>query len=196
MDDTRGAEETNERCGSRAGAMRIRRAAPGEAPALLAIFQSSVRGLTSRDYTPAQIDAWAPLAADAAWCEAWRRRVGANQPWAVEIEARLVAYADLQPSGYLDHFYVAADAAGQGIGAALMRHLLGIAREQGIDCVVADVSLRARAFFERFGFAVEREQCVSVRGVSLRNARMRLAVAAAPAAPLAAGPLAGTPLND
>ncbi|POS07735.1 GNAT family N-acetyltransferase [Burkholderia gladioli] len=176
--------------------MRIRRAAPGEAPALLAIFQSSVRGLASRDYTPAQIDAWAPLAADAAWCEAWRRRVGANQPWAVEIEARLVAYADLQPSGYLDHFYVVADAAGQGIGAALMRHLLGIAREQGIDCVVADVSLRARAFFERFGFAVEREQCVSVRGVSLRNARMRLAVAAAPAAPLAAGPLAGTPLND
>ncbi|MDN7464298.1 GNAT family N-acetyltransferase [Burkholderia gladioli] len=196
MDDTRGAEETNERRGSRAGAMRIRRAAPGEAPALLAIFQSSVRSLASRDYTPAQIDAWAPLAADAAWCEAWRRRVGANHPWAVEIEARLVAYADLQPSGYLDHFYVAADAAGQGIGAALMRHLLGIAREQGIDCVVADVSLRARAFFERFGFAVEREQCVSVRGVSLRNARMRLAVAAAPAAPLAAGPLAGTPLND
>ncbi len=196
MDGTRGAEESNERRGSRAGAMRIRRAAPGEAPALLAIFQSSVRGLASRDYTPAQIDAWAPLAADAAWCEAWRRRVGANQPWAVEIEARLVAYADLQPSGYLDHFYVAADVAGQGIGAALMRHLLGIAREQGIDCVVADVSLRARAFFERFGFAVEREQCVSVRGVSLRNARMRLAVAAAPAAPLAAGPLAGTPLND
>ncbi|URV23308.1 GNAT family N-acetyltransferase [Burkholderia gladioli] len=155
--------------------MRIRRAAPGEAPALLAIFQSSVRGLASRDYTPAQIDAWAPLAADAAWCEAWCRRVGANHPWAVEIEARLVAYADLQPSGYLDHFYVAADAAGQGIGAALMRHLLGIAREQAIDCVVADVS---------------------VRGVSLRNARMRLAVAAAPAAPLAAGPLAGTPLND
>ncbi len=196
MGGTRGTEETNERRGSRAGAMRIRRAAPGEEPALLAIFQSSVRGLASRDYTPAQIDAWAPLAADAAWCEAWCRWVGANHPWAVEIEARLVAYADLQPSGYLDHFYVAAEAAGQGIGAALMRHLLGIAREQGIDCVIADVSLRARAFFERFGFAVEREQCVSVRGVSLRNARMRLAVAAAPAAPLPAGSLAGTPLND
>ncbi|NIF69849.1 hypothetical protein F3J16_06535 [Burkholderia sp. Ap-962] len=63
MGGTRGAEETNERRGPGAGAMRIRRAAPGEEPALLAIFQSSVRGLASRDYTPAQIDAWAPPAA-------------------------------------------------------------------------------------------------------------------------------------
>lgn len=72
MGGTRGAEETNERRASSAGAMRIRRAAPGEEPALLAIFQSSVRGLASRAYmptrlhayTPAQIDPWVPPAAD------------------------------------------------------------------------------------------------------------------------------------
>lgn len=40
--------------------MKIRRFMYGDELPLLAVFISSVRGLAIRDYTPEQIDAWAP----------------------------------------------------------------------------------------------------------------------------------------
>lgn len=152
--------------------MLIRPCAPGEELALLAIFRSSVHGLAARDYTPEQIEAWAPPEPDPALRAQWIERIRTNRPWVVEVDGRLAGFADLQPSGYIDQFFVDAGFAGRGIGAALMRHLLEAARAQGITTLSAHVSLTAQPFFRGFGFVVEREQEPVVRGVALRNARM------------------------
>lgn len=153
--------------------MLIRPCAPGEELALLAIFQSSVRGLAARDYTLEQIEAWAPASVDAAWRERWVERIRANRSWVVEIEGRLAGFADVQPSGHIDQFFVAAEFAGRGVGAALMRHVHQVALAAGAVTLSADVSLSAQPFFRRCGFVVEREQEPVVRGVALRNALMR-----------------------
>lgn len=152
--------------------MLIRPCAPGEELALLAVFQSSVRGLAARDYTLEQIDAWSPSKPDPALCEEWITRIRSNHPWVAEVDGRLAGFADLQPSGYIDQFFVGAGFAGRGIGAALMRHLHELARAQGIATLSAHVSLTAQPFFRRFGFVVEREQEPVVRGIALRNALM------------------------
>ncbi|QOY94169.1 GNAT family N-acetyltransferase [Massilia sp. UMI-21] len=153
--------------------MHIRPVASGEEDALLAVFQSSVRGLASRDYTSEQIEAWAPAAADAAWRMQWNARIRANRPWVAEVDGRPAGFADLQPSGYIDQFFVAAEYAGQGVGAALMRHLHEVARSLEIGELCADVSLTAQPFFRHAGFRLDSEQVPVVRGVALRNARMR-----------------------
>lgn len=158
--------------------MHIRRYAAGEETALRAIFKSSIHGLARRHYTAAQIEAWAPGEDSAELCEQWMRRIQANQPWVAEVNGKLAAFADLQASGYIDHFFVAAEFAGQGVGNALMRHLHELARSAGTEALFAHVSLTAQPFFRRFGFEVEQEQLVMIRGVELENAVMRKAITA------------------
>ncbi|QEL63569.1 putative acetyltransferase [Oryzomicrobium terrae] len=154
--------------------MRIRPLLPGEALTLLGVFRASVHGLAARDYTPAQLDAWAPRTVDADYEDQWIARIQANRPYVAEVEGVPAGFADLQPTGYIDQFFVAADYAGQGVGSMLMRHLLDTARAQGLTRLHSHVSLTAQPFFRRFGFVVEQVQYPVVRGVALENAVMSL----------------------
>lgn len=151
----------------------IRRYAPGEETALRAIFRSSVHGLASRDYTAVQIEAWSPGHESAELREQWRLRIQSNQPWVAEIHGELAAFADVQQSGYIDHFFVAAEFARQGIGKALMLHLHDVARSDGMVTLFANVSVTAQPFFRRFGFELVKAQRPIIRGVELENAVMR-----------------------
>ena len=85
---------------------------------------------------------------------------------------RIVGYADLQPSGYIDHFFVSGADARRGVGRALMQRIHARAAELQLAQLFADVSLTAESFFERFGFRVVERQLAEVRGARLRNARM------------------------
>lgn len=152
--------------------MHIRRYAAGEETSLRAIFRSSVHGLACRNYTPVQIEAWSPSEESAELREQWLHRIQKNQPWVVEVNGDLAAFADLQQSGYIDHFFVAAEFAGQGIGQALMLHLQQVAISCGIVTLSAHVSLTAQPFFRRFGFELLTRQRPVLRGVELENAVM------------------------
>ncbi len=156
--------------------MHIRPYATGEEDILLAIFQSAVHGLASGDYTAEQIEAWAPSKVSDEFRKQWAYCIQANQPWVVDIDGKQVAFADLQASGYIDHFFVAAKFAGQGIGTALMHHLQEQAICRDILTLSAHVSLTAQPFFQRVGFVIEKEQYPIIRGIKLRNAVMRKAL--------------------
>jgi putative acetyltransferase len=147
----------------------IRRYEPGDAPALRAVFVSSVHDLARRDYTPAQLGAWAPREHDA---EAWARRLGAIRPFVALVDGVPAGFADVQPDGLLDLFYVAGPHAGRGVGTALMEHLHAEARSGGIGRLWSYVSRTAEPFFARRGFVVESRRVVTVRGVELDHARM------------------------
>jgi putative acetyltransferase len=153
--------------------MHIRPMHAGEELALRAVFHSAVHGLASRDYTPEQIEAWAPSEFTTELQERWVSRVRGIQPFVVEFEGLLVAYADIQPSGYIDHFFVAAHMAGRGVGSVLMHHLHRVANERGISVLTSDVSRTAQPFFERFGFLIVAERTPIVRGIAVPNALMR-----------------------
>ena len=143
---------------------------PDDAPALRAVFESAIRGTASRDYSPLQVDAWAPREHDTG---AWAARMQGLQPFVALVDGRIAGYADLQPSGYIDHFFVAADEGGQGVGGALMRRLLARAAERGLAELTSHVSLTAQPFFAHFGFEVVEHRVVEVRGVEMRHAAMR-----------------------
>ncbi|CAN7580680.1 GNAT family N-acetyltransferase [Pseudoduganella sp. LjRoot289] len=150
--------------------MQIRPYQPGEEARLRAIFHSSVHGLASRDYTAEQLIAWAPEQYDE---DLWEQRMRANQSWVAEVDGELAAFSDLQPSGYIDMFFVAAPYAGRGIGGALLRHIFGLAAQRRIAVLRSDVSLTAEPLFTRHGFTVETRNQVAVRGELLANATMR-----------------------
>lgn len=150
--------------------MRIRAMQAGEEAALFKVYCSAIRLVAAQDYSPAQIAAWAPADMDMAL---WAHKMQALLPWVAERAGEVVGYADVQPNGYIDHFFVCGHHGRQGIGTQLMAHLHAQAQAQGIGTLTADVSQTAEAFFLRHGFQVIERQHPVLRGVTLHNAHMR-----------------------
>jgi putative acetyltransferase len=150
--------------------IELRAFQPGDEPALRAVFESAIHGTARRDYSQLQVDTWAPRDYDVA---AWALRVQGIQPCIAFLDGRAAGYADVQASGYIDHFYVAAEAGGQGVGGTLMRRILVRADELGLAALTSHVSITAQPFFAHFGFEVVEQRVFDVRGVEMRNAAMR-----------------------
>jgi putative acetyltransferase len=157
--------------------IELREFRPGDAPALRAVFESAIHGVAIRHYTPQQVDAWAPREHDAA---DWAEHMQDLAPFVAERDGEIVAYADVQPDGYIDHFFVSAAAGGQGVGGALMRRLMARADELGLSELTSNVSLTAQPFFAHFGFEIVEHRVVDMDGVELRNAAMRKALKHSP----------------
>lgn len=149
--------------------MHVRDFTFGDEPALHAVFYSAVHTIAAGDYTPAQLDAWAPDRPD---MEKWTVQMRAIRPFVVEEEGRIVGYADLQADGLIDHFYVSGTTARRGVGRLLMARIHARAQELKLPQLYSDVSRTAQPFFERFGFLVLEHKTVVVCDVNLPNARM------------------------
>jgi putative acetyltransferase len=147
----------------------LRRYRPGDAGPILALFRDTIRRVNRRDYTPAQVEAWAQPGVTV---HAWAARLR-DATFVVEADGQIVAFAELDPDGHVDCFFCHADWQGQGLGSMLMEHLAREARAAGAPSLYAEVSLTARPFFERHGFAVEVQQEVPVGNERLANFRMR-----------------------
>jgi putative acetyltransferase len=157
--------------------VRIRSFAIGDEPALWAVFHSAIHELASKDYSAEQVNAWAPDAFDDA---VWAGRMRGIRPFVAERAGKIIAYADLQASGCIDHFFVCGPCAGRGVGGMLMRHILAAAAMQGIAMLTSDVSLTAQPFYQRFGFVIVERRLPVIRGVALPNALMRKTLAGGP----------------
>lgn len=134
------------------------------------VYFTAIRNTASRDYTPEQIEAWAPQDLDATL---WAERIRGIDPFVVEREGEIVAYADVQPSGYIDHFFVSGACSRQGIGTGLMKRLHEEAKRLGLAELTSDVSRTAEPFFALHGFEVVERRFPVRRGVTIPNALMR-----------------------
>ncbi|MDW2643548.1 GNAT family N-acetyltransferase [Citrobacter sp. HN-141] len=150
--------------------MKIRRFRNGDEISLFSVFLSSVYTLASHYYTHEQIVAWAPSDIDP---DHWTNRMRALRPFVVEVDGEIAGYADVQPNGYIDHFYVSGAYPRQGVGTLLMDRIHEEARERGMTELTSNVSKAAEAFFLRHGFHVVERGFPVCRGVTLQNALMR-----------------------
>ena len=149
--------------------MLIRKLVAGEELKLRRVFYSAVHTHAQGFYSTEQLNAWAPCDFDA---EHWIKKMNSLRPYVVECDGRILAYADLQETGLIAHFFVAGEAGKRGIGTELMRLLIHEASRLGLGEVHAFVSRSAEAFFAKHGFTVEERRTVSVGGVPLTHARM------------------------
>jgi putative acetyltransferase len=157
-----------------AAPVALRRFRPGDEVAVAALLRDTVRRINRRDYSPAQLAAWVPEDIDLA---RWRERLSSTETWLAEAGAHLAGFANLAAGGHLDCLYCHADWQGAGIASRLLGRIEDAARARGDRELTADVSLTARAFFERRGFEVLARQEVGIRGETLVNFRMRKSLA-------------------
>jgi putative acetyltransferase len=160
--------------------MRLRRFQIGDEQGLYDVFYSAVHYLAAGHYSREQLEAWAPGAANESL---WAQRMQAIRPFVIEEGGAIVAYADVQASGYIDHFFVSGSRARRGLGALLMQHIIQHATELGTKELSSHVSRAAEAFFSRFDFVVIEQRAPMVRGVIVPNALMRRQLAGGPDAP-------------
>ncbi|GAB7227609.1 GNAT family N-acetyltransferase [Vibrio rotiferianus] len=146
--------------------LEIRRFESGDEETLRTLFYYTVRKICINDYTDAQVSAWAPNIYVA---EDWNKKIALLNPFIVLLDGQVVGYADLQPDGYVDHFFCHWQHQGKGVGTALMQQLIAEGARNFNHRLYANVSLTAKPFFERHGFIVAKQQSVDIRGQTLTN---------------------------
>ena len=149
--------------------MEVRKFRKGEEKELWNLFYNTVHNVNIRDYDEDQIAAWAPDDLDINIAIQKFREI---DPFVVVKEGKIIGYADIQPDGYIDHFYCHHEFQGQGVGSMLFAALEKEASETGILEMYSNVSITARPFFEAMGFSVEKEQVLQMRDQQLKNFRM------------------------
>lgn len=146
--------------------MTIRLYGSADCGEMAALFYETVHTVNAGDYTPAQLDAWAPGDVDLAeWDRSFREHLTLI---AVE-NGRIVGFGDMDASGYLDRLYVHKDVQGRGIASAICERLEKAVRAERFT---VHASITARPFFEKRGYRTLREQTVIRRGVALVNYSM------------------------
>jgi len=155
--------------------LAIRGYLPGDAPHMAQIYFEAARALGARHYSEAQVAAWAPAPADP---EAVHERAcdGRETLVAMDGAGGVMAYGDLEPDGHIDHLYCRPDAAGRGVGSALVARLVERARAAGLTRLYVEASEGARPVFERKGFRVTHRRDFEVRGVPIHNYAMELRI--------------------
>jgi len=149
--------------------MRIRDFREGDELALHRVFFSSIHEVACHDYSSEQIAAWAPAEIDEAL---WLERMWGIQPFVVEDGGEIVAYADLQSRGYIDHFFVSGGHQRRGAARLLMERIHARAAELALSELSSHVSKTAQPFFAHFGFRIVEQRSALIRGIELPNALM------------------------
>ncbi len=130
---------------------------------MASLFYDTVHTVNARDYTPKQLDAWAPRQRDLA---AWDRSFLEHLTVVAQENGRIVGFGDMDAHGYLDRLYVHRDFQGRGIATAICDHL---ERSVPAPSYTVHASITAKPFFEKRGYRVVRSQQVERSQISLTN---------------------------
>ena len=138
---------------------------PADCPALAKLFTETVHTVCAADYTPAELDAWAPP--EGPDLAAWDASFQAHCTWIAEIGGKIAGFGDIDPAaGCLDRLYVGKDFQRRGAASALCDVL---ERACPTRPIVTHASRTARGFFARRGYRLLRAQRVERRGQLLEN---------------------------
>lgn len=138
-------------------------------PAVAQLFRETIHTVNRRDYTPAQVEAWAPAQPELA---RWQQKLASEEVVVAETACELVGFCSGTAEGYLDFIFVHHAHQRKGIAQQLYDACEQHLRELGRARLHTQASVTAQPFFRRQGFTVVQHQTVNVRGVDLPNAVM------------------------
>ena len=148
--------------------MKIRQMKGEDGAETLRLFQDTVRAVCAGDYSPAQLRAWIGERSLRDWTGSFFTE--GRRALVAEEDGKIVGFADMTEGGYFDRLYVHKNFQRRGAATALADEL-----ERGCAAPAFTVyaSITARAFFEKRGYALLRENAVLRGGETLLNFYMR-----------------------
>lgn len=132
------------------------------------LFHASIHWVAGRDYTAEELAVWAPSPIDYVH---WLERLNQKQPIVAidSYDKTVLGFAELDPDGHIDCFYVHPDHHRKGVGRALMQAIDRMAAGAGLHRLFAEVSITAKPFFLQMGFTVVRPNLAARGGMMLKN---------------------------
>lgn len=146
--------------------MPMRKWRPQYLDATIDTFRRAVHELAAGDYTPEELEAWAPRETDRG---AWKQRMDNSQGWIFEINGKLGGFITTDAPGHIDLLYVHPDCRRMGVATALLEVVAADAGARGITALRTEASRTAKPFFEQAGFSVLRAERVERGGVALER---------------------------
>ncbi|MDY3015536.1 MAG: GNAT family N-acetyltransferase [Blautia sp.] len=142
--------------------MFIRKYESTDCKELAELFYNTVHTINAKDYTNAQLDAWASGQVD---LEKWDQSFQEHFTVVAVENGFIVGFGDIDTTGYLDRLYIHKNNQRKGIATAICDQLES--KVQGK--IVTHASVTAKPFFEKRGYKVLKEQQVVRKEIFLKN---------------------------
>ena len=138
----------------------------GDTQKIIKLFYDTVHEVNIRDYTKAQVDAWAPADMD---IESWTKSLSSKFTFVAEKGEKIAGFGQLEANGHIDCFYCHQAFQRQGVGRLILKQIESKAQDLGINKLFTEASITARPFFESQGFIAIRKQEGERRGQQFIN---------------------------
>lgn len=163
--------------------IRFRPYVAGDAAATLEVFRRAIHTTAAVDYSPDQIESWAPADVDVS---AWERKRAERLTAVADDGGTVVGFTDVDHDGYIDMLFVDPAVGRRGVATSLVTWAAQRAESLGARFLRTSASITARPFFIAQGFVVDEERRPVVRGVAMPNYAMGRSLA--PTTPVPTAP--------
>lgn len=133
------------------------------------MFVDTISTICKDDYSPEQIKVWTSSIENT---QRWTDKLTSQYFLVADLDNKIVGYASLENSNYLDFLYVHKDYQRQGIADKLYTEIEKEAVKRKATVLNSDVSKTARPFFEKKGFKTITQQTNIIKGVEIINYKM------------------------
>jgi putative acetyltransferase len=149
--------------------MNFRKATISDLQEMQEMYIETIKWTCKSDYNPMQINAWISSLDDT---ERWLKLIHSQFVLLAINDNKIVGYGTLKDGNYIDFFCVHKDFQRQKIADNIFNQLEAKAIKEHSKTITADVSITAKPFFDKKGFAVKAEQKNIRLGVELINFKM------------------------
>ncbi|MDF2858932.1 MAG: family N-acetyltransferase [Neobacillus sp.] len=146
--------------------MQLRKYKSEDCAALAELFFNTVHAVNAKDYTTAQLKAWATGTVD---LNTWNQSFLEHNTVIAEINGTITGFGDMDDEGYLDRLYVHKDYQNIGIATAIVNELEQQAILSGVFLFTTHASITAKPFFEKRGYRTLKENTVIRNDTKLTN---------------------------
>ncbi|MBE9192790.1 GNAT family N-acetyltransferase [Gloeocapsopsis crepidinum LEGE 06123] len=141
--------------------MKIRLFEKQDTEQVARLFHETVHEINIRNYSSAQIEAWAP---DDIHFIDWEKRCFSRFTYVADDQGVIAGFAELEPNGHIDCFYCHKNYQRCGVGSQIYQVIEAKALDLEINHLFVEASITAKPFFQRMGFSTVKQQEVTCRG--------------------------------
>jgi putative acetyltransferase len=149
--------------------IEIRRYTAADLPFVVKLFRDTIHAINARDYTPEQINAWAPENIDE---EKWGIKLMQHYTVVAECDGIICGFGDIDGSGYFDHLFVHKNYQGCGVASKIVDAIEDYAKQLNLTAITVAVSITAKTYFIKQGYTIVKPQQVAYNGQVFTNYAM------------------------
>ena len=151
--------------------MRIQQAQSSNLSDILKLFYNTIHIINSSNYSRQQCFAWSSSIKNKT---RWLNKID-NQYFIIATKKKeIVGFSYITSTGHLDMMYVHHKHQNKGIAKKMLENLIDFAFRNKCEYIYSEVSITAKAFFEKHGFTVQEKQTVRIQDVEMENLKMVL----------------------